>query len=353
MQLLVTGGLGFIGSNLVRYFLTKYPQYKIINLDAMTYAAHPENLSDVENNLNYTFVQGSITDKNLVDEIVSGKRFGKIDGIINLAAETHVDRSIVDPFIFVNSNVLGTQVLLDAALTHHKEISTVSGGAKYSIMYLQVSTDEVYGSLGAEGFFTEETPLAANSPYSASKAGADLLCRAYFHTFGLPVIITRCSNNYGPYQNPEKLIPLFINNALNSKPVPVYGDGLNVRDWLHVEDHCQAIDLAFQKGKPGEVYNIGGNNERRNIDITKLILKELGQPESLINYVEDRLGHDKRYAIDPTKIIAELGWKPKYNFETGIRETIKWYQSNQAWLQAVSAKATPVKTSPKPTCAVK
>ncbi len=351
MQLLVTGGLGFIGSNLVRYFLKKYPEYKIINLDAMTYAAHPENLSDVENNLNYTFVQGSITDKQLVDDIVSGKRFGKIDGIINLAAESHVDRSITDPFVFVNTNVMGTQVLLDAALNYGRSESGT--GAKYSIRYLQVSTDEVYGSLGPEGYFTEDTPLAANSPYSASKAGADLLCRAYFHTFALPVIITRCSNNYGPYQNPEKLIPLFINNAINDKPVPVYGDGLNVRDWLHVEDHCQAIDLAYQRGKAGEVYNIGGHNERKNIDITKLILKELGKPETLINYVEDRLGHDRRYAIDPRKITSELGWKPKYNFETGIRETIKWYQENQNWLKAVSAKSTPIKTTPKPTCSVK
>jgi dTDP-glucose 4,6-dehydratase len=353
MRLLITGGLGFIGSNLVRYFLTKYPQYKIINLDAMTYAAHPENLSDVEDNLNYTFVQGSITDKELVDSIVGGERFGKIDGIINLAAETHVDRSIVNPFVFVESNVFGTQVLLDAALTHGEESDTAGGVKKYSIRYVQVSTDEVYGSLGPTGYFTEETPLATNSPYSASKAGADLLCRAYFHTYGLPVVITRCSNNYGPYQNPEKLIPLFINNLLHDKSVPVYGDGLNVRDWLHVEDHCLAIDLAFQKGIPGEVYNVGGHNERKNMEITKLILKELGKPESLINYVEDRLGHDRRYAIDPTKITSELGWKPKYNFETGIKETIAWYTKNQDWLQAVSGKAEPIKTNPKSECAVK
>ena len=353
MRLLVTGGLGFIGSNLVRYFLTKYPQYKVINLDAMTYAAHPENLSDLEDNLNYTFIQGSITDKELVKSIVSGKRFGKVDGIIHLAAESHVDRSITDPFIFVETNVFGTQVLLDAALAYGQESSTADGAKKYSIRYVQVSTDEVYGSLGPTGYFTEETPLAANSPYSASKAGADLLCRAYFHTYGLPVVITRCSNNYGPYQNPEKLIPLFINNALHDKPMPVYGDGLNVRDWLHVEDHCQAIDLAFQKGIPGEVYNIGGHNERKNMEITKLILKELGKPESLIQYVEDRLGHDRRYAIDPAKITSELGWKPKYNFETGIKETIAWYTSNQDWLKAVSAKAEPIKTKEKPTCAVK
>lgn len=326
MQLLVTGGLGFIGSNFVRYLLTKYPQYKIINLDAMTYAAHLENLADVEKNSNYNFVHGSIADKKLVNEIVSGKRSGKIEGIINLAAETHVDRSINDPLIFIESNILGTQVLLDAALAHGK------------MPYLQVSTDEVYGSLGPDGYFTEQTPLAANSPYSASKAGADLICRAYFHTFGLPVTITRCSNNYGPYQNPEKLIPLFINNALQNKPVPLYGDGLNVRDWLHVEDHCQALDLVFHKGKAGEVYNIGGKNEWRNIDITKLILKDLGKPESLINYVEDRLGHDRRYAIDPLKIMRELGWSPKYTFETGIKETIQWYQDHQDWLKAVTSK---------------
>lgn len=306
----------------------------------------------LENNFNYTFVKGSITDKDLVSSIVSGERFGKIDGIINLAAETHVDRSITNPYIFVESNVFGTQVLLDAALTYGKTAGTADGVNKYSIRYVQVSTDEVYGSLGPTGYFTEETPLAANSPYSASKAGADLLCRAYFHTYDLPVIITRCSNNYGPYQNPEKLIPLFINNALNDKPVPVYGDGLNVRDWLHVEDHCQAIYLAFQKGKPGEVYNIGGHNERKNIDITKLILKDLGKPESLISYVEDRLGHDRRYAIDPNKITSELDWKPKYTFETGIKETIAWYQQNQNWLKAV-AKATPVKTITKPACAIK
>ncbi len=347
MQLLITGGLGFIGSNLIRYFLAKHPQYKLINLDAITYAAHPENLSNVENNLNYTFVKGSITDKDLVNSIVSGERFGKIDGIINLAAETHVDRSIVDPFVFVETNVFGTQVLLDAALTYGKDISTADGARKYTIRYLQVSTDEVYGSLGATGYFTEETPIAANSPYSASKAGADLLCRAYFHTYGLPVVITRCSNNYGPYQNPEKLIPLFINNALHDKPVPVYGDGLNVRDWLHVEDHCQAIDLVFQRGKLGEVYNIGGHNERRNMEITKLILKELGKPESLINYVEDRLGHDRRYAIDPTKITSELEWKPKYNFETGIKETITWYSKNQDWLREVSGKAEAFTFIPK------
>jgi dTDP-glucose 4,6-dehydratase len=263
---------------------------------------------------------------------------------MNLAAESHVDRSINDPSIFVETNILGTQVLLEAARNYGKTTSTASSDTQYSIRYLQVSTDEVYGSLGPDGYFTEQTPLAANSPYSASKAGADLLCRAYFHTFGMPVTITRCSNNYGPYQNPEKLIPLFINNALQDKPVPVYGDGLNVRDWLHVEDHCQALDLVFHMGKAGEVYNIGGRNEWRNIDITKLILKDLNKPLSLISYVEDRLGHDKRYAIDPEKITMELSWSPKYTFETGIKETIQWYQENQDWLKAVSSKHTAIPT---------
>jgi len=353
MQLLITGGLGFIGSNFVRYLLNKHSEYKIINLDAMTYAAHLENLADIEKNANYIFVHGSIADKELVDDIVSGRRFGKIDGIINLAAESHVDRSISDPSIFVQTNVLGTQVLLDAAIKYGKLSDTTSNGTKYCIRFLQVSTDEVYGSLGPDGYFTEDTPLAANSPYSASKAGADLLCRAYFHTFGLPVMITRCSNNYGPYQNPEKLIPLFINNALQNKPVPLYGDGLNVRDWLHVEDHCQALDLVFHKGAVGEVYNIGGKNEWRNVDITKLILNDLGKPLSLINYVEDRLGHDRRYAIDPTKITQELGWSPKYTFETGIKETINWYQQHQDWLKAVTGKTSSLTTRTVSACATK
>lgn len=341
MQILLTGGLGFIGSNLVRYFLKTQPKYSIINLDAVTYAGHPENLEDVAYDPRYKFVHGSIADAELVEAIVSGQKFGPIDGIINLAAESHVDRSITDPLIFVQTNVLGTQVLLDAALKYGKDKSTTDGAAQFSIRYLQVSTDEVYGSLGPTGLFTEDTPLAANSPYSASKAGADLVCRAYFHTFGMPVMVSRCSNNYGPYQHPEKLIPLFITNALNNRQVPVYGDGLNVRDWLHVEDHCQAIDRIFHAGCAGEVYNIGGNNERQNIQITKLILSELGRPESLIRYVEDRLGHDRRYAIDSSKITKELGWTPKHTFETGIRETIEWYKNNAGWLKAVSTTAKP------------
>jgi len=339
MQLLVTGGLGFIGSNLIRYFLKNRPSYSLINLDAVTYAGHPENLADVAGNANYKFVRGSIEDAQLVDGIVSGKQFGTINGIINLAAETHVDRSIMDPSVFVRTNVLGTQNLLDAALRHGKKKSTTAGD-EFSIRYLQVSTDEVYGSLGPTGFFTENTPLAANSPYSASKAGGDLLCRAYFHTFGLPTLITRCSNNYGPFQFPEKLIPLFITNALKNKPVPVYGDGLNVRDWLHVEDHCQAIDLVFHRGAAGAVYNVGGNNERSNIEITKLVLSELGKNETLIQYVTDRPGHDRRYAIDAKKITKELGWTPAHTFENGIRETLKWYQDNQPWVEAVSKHDT-------------
>ncbi|MBX9722218.1 MAG: dTDP-glucose 4,6-dehydratase [Candidatus Obscuribacterales bacterium] len=331
MQVLITGGLGFIGSNLIKYILKHSPETKIVNLDAVTYAGHPENLSDIENDPRYKFIKGRIEDKELVESIVSGQKFGKIDGIINVAAETHVDRSIADPSVFVHSNVLGTQTLLESAFVHGKQ------GDKWTIRYVQVSTDEVYGSLGPTGYFTEETPLAPSSPYSASKTGADLLCRAYFHTYGMPVMTTRCSNNYGPYQHPEKLIPLFIMNILANKQVPVYGDGLNVRDWLHVEDHCQAIWLAFEKGVPGEVYNVGGNNERTNIVITKLILKELGKGEDLIKYVEDRLGHDRRYAIDSSKIQKELSWKPAHTFETGIHQTIKWYLDNPQWLEAVTS----------------
>jgi dTDP-glucose 4,6-dehydratase len=339
MQLLVTGGLGFIGSNLVHYILKNHPDYTVINLDAVTYAGHPENLQDVASHPRYRFVKGKIEDRSLVDRIVSGQLYGSIHGIINLAAETHVDRSIHDPAVFVHTNILGTQVLLEAAFTQAQKSAGQSGAS--AMRFVQVSTDEVYGSLGPTGYFTEETPLAPNSPYSASKTAADLLCRAYFHTYGLPVMITRCSNNYGPYQHPEKLIPLFITNALQDKPVPVYGDGLNVRDWLHVEDHCQAIDLVFHRGRPGEVYNIGGNNERQNIEITKLILSQLGKPESLIKYVTDRPGHDRRYAIDSSKIQRELGWEPAHTFETGIKETVKWYRDNQSWLQAVGNVLAP------------
>ncbi|ANE47057.1 spore coat protein [Paenibacillus swuensis] len=315
MNILVTGGAGFIGSNFVIYMLNKYENYNIINLDALTYAGNLENLQSVANHPNYTFVKGDIADKELVERI-----FAKgVDYVVHFAAESHVDRSIEGPEVFVMTNVMGTQVLLDAAKKHNVK------------KFVHVSTDEVYGTLGETGLFTEETPLAPNSPYSASKAGSDLLVRAYHETFGLPVNITRCSNNYGPYQFPEKLIPLMIANALADKSLPVYGDGMNVRDWLFVEDHCSAIDLVLHQGKNGEVYNVGGNNERPNIDIVKTILQQLGKPDSLIQYVQDRLGHDRRYGIDATKITNELGWKPKHNFDTGIEYTIQWYLDNQEW----------------------
>ncbi|WP_040204218.1 dTDP-glucose 4,6-dehydratase [Neobacillus jeddahensis] len=320
MKLLVTGGAGFIGSNFVRYMVNKYPAYQIVNLDLLTYAGNLENLKDIENAPNYKFVRGDIADREFVQGLFKEEKF---DYVLNFAAESHVDRSITDPGIFVQTNIQGTLALLDAAKTF--------GVSKY----LQVSTDEVYGTLGETGFFTEETPLAANSPYSASKAGADLLVRAYHETFGLPVNITRCSNNYGPFHFPEKLIPLMIINALNDKELPIYGDGLNIRDWLHVEDHCQAIDLVLHKGRNGEVYNVGGNNERTNIDIVKTILKQLNKPESLMKFVKDRPGHDRRYAIDATKLRTELGWSPKYNFETGIKQTIEWYLSNQEWWENI------------------
>ncbi|ORX22212.1 dTDP-glucose 4,6-dehydratase [Thermoanaerobacterium sp. PSU-2] len=319
MKVLVTGGAGFIGSNFIKYMLKEHKDYKVINLDKLTYAGNLENLKDVENNSNYVFVKGDITDREIVGKIFSDG----IDYVVNFAAESHVDRSIEDPGIFLKTNVLGTQVLLDAA-------------KKYGVnKYLQVSTDEVYGSLGETGYFTEQTSLSPNSPYSASKASADLLVRAYHHTFGIPVNITRCSNNYGPYQFPEKLIPLMIINALHGKELPVYGDGLNVRDWLYVEDHCRAIDLVLHKGKIGEVYNIGGNNEKANIEIVKLILKELNKPESLIKYVKDRPGHDRRYAIDSSKIQNELGWKPTYNFDEGMKRTIRWYLENEEWWEKI------------------
>jgi dTDP-glucose 4,6-dehydratase len=319
MKILITGGAGFIGSNFVRYMVNKYPEYNFVNFDALTYAGNLENLKDISDRPNYTFIKGDIADLKNVDEVVSAG----IDSIVNFAAESHVDRSIIDPGIFVKTNVMGTQILLDAA-------------KKYKVSkYLQVSTDEVYGTLGAEGFFSETTPLAPNSPYSASKTGADLLVRAYHETFGMNINITRCSNNYGPYHFPEKLIPLVITNVLEGKEVPVYGDGLQIRDWLHVSDHCSAIDLVLHKGKSGEVYNVGGNNERTNLHIVKTILAELGKPETLIKHVADRLGHDRRYAIDATKIRSQLDWMPKYTFETGIKDTVKWYLENQDWWKRV------------------
>ncbi|NWN96809.1 MAG: dTDP-glucose 4,6-dehydratase [Bacillus sp. (in: Bacteria)] len=320
MKVLVTGGAGFMGSNFVRYMVKKYPEYQIVNLDLLTYAGNLETLKEIENKPNYKFVKGDIADHEFINGFFAEEKF---DYVINFAAESHVDRSITDPGIFVRTNVQGTQVLLDAA----KNI-----GVK---KYLQVSTDEVYGTLGETGYFTEETPLAPNSPYSASKAGADLLVRAYHETYGMPVNITRCSNNYGPFHFPEKLIPLMIINALHDKDLPVYGDGLNVRDWLYVEDHCEAIDTVLHKGVVGEVYNIGGNNEHTNIEIVKTILKHLGKPESLIKFVKDRPGHDRRYAIDATKIRTELGWEPKHTFETGIKETIDWYLENKDWWENI------------------
>ncbi|AUS28812.1 dTDP-glucose 4,6-dehydratase [Paenibacillus sp. P2(2022)] len=315
MKLLVTGGAGFIGSNFLLYMLKQHPDYEIVNVDALTYAGNLENLKSIEDHPKHSFVKADITDAQVMDQLMQQG----IDVVVNFAAESHVDRSILEPEVFVKTNVLGTQVLLDAA-------------KKYNVTkFVQVSTDEVYGSLGETGLFTEDTPLQPNSPYSASKAGGDLLVRAYHETFGLPVNITRCSNNYGPYQFPEKLIPLMISRALSDQQLPVYGDGLNIRDWLYVEDHCSAIDLVIHQGKLGEVYNIGGNNERTNVHIVKTVLEELGKPESLISYVQDRPGHDRRYGIDPTKTMNELGWKPKHSFETGIKETIRWYLDNEEW----------------------
>ncbi len=319
MRIIVTGGAGFIGSNFIRYMLGKYPKYEIINLDALTYCGNLENLRGIEKNPNYDFVKGEITNKKLVNKLAR-----EADVIINFAAESHVDRSIQDPEIFIKTNILGTQVLLEAA-------------RKFDIRkYIQISTDEVYGSC-KKCYFTEETPLAPNSPYAASKAGADLLVRAYHRTYGLPMNITRCSNNYGPYQFPEKFIPLMITNALENKPLPVYGDGSNVRDWIHVHDHCTAIDLVLHHGKIGEVYNIGGDNEKKNIEIVKLILKILRREESLIRFVEDRPGHDLRYAMDSTKIKRELGWRPRYSFEEGIKETIRWYIKNRNWWENIKS----------------
>ncbi|GBF23243.1 dTDP-glucose 4,6-dehydratase [Candidatus Gastranaerophilus sp. (ex Termes propinquus)] len=323
MKLLVTGGAGFIGSCFIRHILNKYSDYTVINLDLLTYAGNIENLDDVKENTRYSFVQGNICDSKLMSELAEGA-----DAIINFAAESHVDRSITGPEIFVETNVKGTLNLLQAGL--NGKIGR----------FLQVSTDEVYGSLGKTGRFTEATPLAPNSPYSASKAGGDMLCRAYFETYKMPVLITRCSNNYGPYQYPEKLIPFFISKLLKGEKVPVYGDGLNVRDWLYVYDHCSAIDAVLHKGKDGEVYNIGGHNEKTNIEITRLVLSALGKDESQIEYVKDRLGHDRRYAIDNTKIQTELGWGPSLCFEEGLKLTIGWYLNNQEWIKNVEKKAS-------------
>ena len=321
MKLLVTGGAGFIGSCFVRHILNKYPDYKVVNLDLLTYCGNLANLDDVKDNPNYTFVHGDICDKKLVSDIIP-----EVDCVVNFAAESHVDNSIKNPEIFIETNVKGTLNLLQAAKEQGID------------RFLQVSTDEVYGSLGKTGYFYETTPLAPNSPYSASKASADLLVRAYYETYKLPVLNTRCSNNYGPYQYPEKLIPFFISRLLKGKKVPVYGDGLNVRDWLYVYDHCEAIDTVLHKGKIGEVYNIGGHNEKTNLEITKLILNAMGKDDSYIEYVEDRLGHDRRYAISNDKITSELGWKPSLTFEEGIKITIDWYLNNTQWIEDIEAK---------------
>lgn len=312
-KVLITGGAGFIGSNFIHYILSKYNDYQVINLDKLTYAANLDNLKDIEDNKNYKFIHGDIADKEFIFKLFEDKKF---DIVINFAAESHVDNSILNPQIFTITNILGTQVLLDAC-------------RKYNIKrFHQISTDEVYGELPLDDkniLFTEKTPLNPSSPYSASKASADMLVKSYYRTYSLPITISRCSNNYGPYQHLEKLIPLMISKAINNDNLPVYGNGLNVRDWLHVYDHCTAIDLIIHEGKIGEIYNIGGNNEKSNIDVVKIILKELGKSEKLIKYVNDRPGHDLRYAIDSTKIKTTLNWNPVYSFEKGILDTIKWY----------------------------
>ena len=323
MKIIVTGGAGFIGANFVYYMLNKYPDYRIICLDCLTYAGNLETLAPIMDNPNFRFCKVDITNRDAVFGVFEEEH---PDVVVNFAAESHVDRSIENPGVFLNTNIIGTQVMMDAC-------------RKFGIKrYHQVSTDEVYGDLPLDRpdmFFTETTPLHTSSPYSASKASADLLVQAYHRTFGLPVTISRCSNNYGPYQFPEKLIPLMISNALNDKQLPVYGEGLNVRDWLYVEDHCRAIDLIIHKGTVGEVYNIGGHNEMKNIDIVKIICKALDKPESLIMHVTDRKGHDRRYAIDPTKIHNELGWLPETKFEDGIKKTIQWYLDNKEWWEEI------------------
>lgn len=336
---LVTGGAGFIGSNFVIYMLNKYQDVKIVNLDKLTYAGNLENLKSVENNPNYTFVQADICDKEAVEALFEKYSF---DYVINFAAESHVDRSIADPEIFVKTNVLGTVNLLNTA---KKAWQIGDDQYKEGCKFLQVSTDEVYGSLGAEGFFMETTPLDPHSPYSSSKASADLFVKAYSDTYKLPVNITRCSNNYGPYQFPEKLIPLMINNTLQHKELPIYGDGMQIRDWLYVEDHCKAIDMVVRGGKLGEVYNVGGHNERPNIVIVKTILeyvKENVDPavgEHMMKHVADRKGHDRRYGIDPEKIKRDLGWYPETTFEVGIKKTIQWYLNHKEWMENVTSGA--------------
>jgi dTDP-glucose 4,6-dehydratase len=319
-NILVTGAAGFIGANFVEFFTSKHPEYNVVVLDKLTYAGNMNNLRNVINKI--TFVQGDICDYNFVKELFVKY---EIDGVIHFAAESHVDNSIKNPFIFTQTNVIGTHTLLEVA----KQV----WGEESKNKFVHISTDEVYGTLGEEGYFTEKTPINPNSPYSASKASSDLIARAYFETFKMNVTITNCSNNYGPYQHNEKLIPHMIKLAMNNEKLPVYGDGKNIRDWLYVEDHCEAIDLVFHGGRAGERYNIGGHNEKRNIEIVKLILKHLNKSEDLINFVEDRKGHDYRYAIDPSKIKSELGWEPKTKFEDGIIKTIDWYIANPEWLK--------------------
>ncbi len=335
-NLLITGGAGFIGSHLVRRFVRRYPQYHIVNLDALTYAGNLENLSDIEDQENYTFVKGDICDRELLESLFEKYKF---DGVLHCAAESHVDRSIADPLAFIQTNIVGTANLLQTAKKHW-------AGHYEGKLFYHISTDEVYGSLEmGGGFFTETTPYDPRSPYSASKASSDHLVRAFHHTYGLPVVISNCSNNYGPNQFPEKLVPLFINNIRHNRPLPVYGEGINVRDWLYVEDHCAAIDVIFHKGRHGETYNIGGHNEWRNIDLIRLLIKlmdqKLGRPEGtstqLITYVKDRAGHDLRYAIDAGKLKNELGWVPSLQFEEGLSKTIDWYLQNQTWLDSVTS----------------
>lgn len=323
MKVLVTGGAGFIGCNFVYYMLEKYADYKIVCLDSLTYAGNLKSLDKAMGNPNFSFVKGSISDKDFIDKLFEKEKF---DVVVNFAAESHVDRSIENPFIFLETNIMGTACLLEAS-------------KKYGVgRFHQVSTDEVYGDLPLDRpdlFFTEETPIHTSSPYSSSKASADLLTLAFHRTYGLPVTISRCSNNYGPYQFPEKLIPLMIVRAQEDKPLPVYGEGLNVRDWLYVEDHCKAIDMIIHKGEVGEVYNVGGHNERRNIDVVKTVLSHLSKPETLISYVKDRAGHDLRYAIDPAKISSELGWTPETCFDEGMKKTVEWYLENAEWLEDI------------------
>lgn len=335
-KILITGGAGFIGSHVVRLFVTKYPEYQICNLDALTYAGNLENLRDIEESANYSFIKGDITDESFINQLFAEQQF---DSVIHLAAESHVDRSIIDPLAFVKTNVLGTAILLNAARNIWKDMS--------GKLFYHVSTDEVFGSLGETGFFTEETPYDPRSPYSASKASSDHFVKAYYHTYHMPVVISNCSNNYGSHHFPEKLIPLMINNILHHKPLPVYGKGENVRDWLYVVDHASAIDVIFHRGTIGETYNVGGFNEWKNIDLIHLLCKimdeKLGRPSgesaSLISYVKDRAGHDLRYAIDATKLNQALGWKPSLQFEEGLEKTVQWYLDNQEWVQHITSGA--------------